>query len=96
MSEMVYAVVRCPNGHLSITFLNAEQHRCPICGTRFLLRPKRSFSRIVFDSPDVRDCRDYIILHSSRPEIVQASLSKVKEVYEKTLDYFVKLKGEKA
>jgi hypothetical protein len=89
---MNYAVVKCLNGHLSITFLSAEQHRCPVCGVRFLLRPKRSFSRIVFDSVDVRDCRDYILLHSPKPEIVQASLSEVKEVYEKTLDYYVKIK----
>jgi len=62
-----YCVTDCPRcGMLHITYLYARRTTCPFCGHTYLLRPKRSLSRIKFHGTPV-ECREFMRKLKVRP-----------------------------
>ena len=60
MRSWRYCVVRCPNGHLSIAEFDAETHKCPYCGTRFVKRTKKE-TRILYASDSLIECKRHLL-----------------------------------
>jgi ssDNA-binding Zn-finger/Zn-ribbon topoisomerase 1 len=72
----MYCVVSCPKGHMSIALLSSKTHSCPVCGTVFMVTPKRK-RRVQFSSHDAEACRRYMLKQrASWPHFVAPHVSK--------------------
>lgn len=68
-------VVSCPRcGYLRIASYGIRRVECFRCGLTFTVDPKKKFSRIVFYSPSIEKCREYVESVPVRPMLKQASL----------------------
>jgi len=56
----LYAVTRCPScGQLFIIYVETKRARCRYCNKTYAVRPKGDFSRVLFQSSSIEECRRY-------------------------------------